>query len=64
MRALVLSSGKGTRLRPLKFTCATQLILVANKPILGYVLDQMAAIGIKKVGVITAPENGQYVNAR
>jgi glucose-1-phosphate thymidylyltransferase len=61
MKALVLSGGRGIRLRPLAFTTAKHLISVANKPILGYVLDHSAQTCIKEVGVIIAPETEQDV---
>ncbi|WP_328840506.1 glucose-1-phosphate thymidylyltransferase [Streptomyces europaeiscabiei] len=59
MKALVLAGGSGTRLRPITHTSSKQLVPVANKPILFYGLEAIAAAGITDVGVIvgsTAPE--------
>jgi len=52
MKALVLSGGRGTRLRPITHTRAKQLIPVANQPVLFYGLKAIAEAGIKKVGIV------------
>ncbi|AOR36606.1 glucose-1-phosphate thymidylyltransferase [Streptomyces fodineus] len=52
MKALLLSGGSGTRLRPITHTSAKQLVPVANKPVLFYGLEAIAEAGIGQVGII------------
>lgn len=63
MKALVLAGGAGTRLRPITYTSAKQLVPVANKPILFYGLEQLAAAGLREVVIVVGDTHADVERA-
>ncbi|MEX2274193.1 MAG: glucose-1-phosphate thymidylyltransferase [Actinomycetota bacterium] len=63
MRALVLSGGEGSRLRPITHTQAKQLIPIANTPILFHALEAIRDAGITQVGIIVGATAAEVESA-
>jgi glucose-1-phosphate thymidylyltransferase len=63
LKGLVLSGGKGSRLRPFTYTGAKQLVPVANKPVLFYAIEALAEAGVHDIGVIIGDTGDQIREA-
>ena len=55
MKALITAGGRATRLRPITYTINKHLIPLANKPMIFYAIEKLAAVGVKEIGISMNP---------
>ena len=63
LKGLVLSGGKGSRLRPFTYTNAKQLVPIANKPVIFYTIEQLVEAGITEIGIVVGDTGDQVAEA-
>ncbi|MGH2521844.1 MAG: glucose-1-phosphate thymidylyltransferase [Anaerolineales bacterium] len=63
MKGLILSGGKGTRLLPLTYRRAKQLIPVANEPVLFRVIRAIRDAGIHEIGIVVGDTEAEIREA-
>jgi glucose-1-phosphate thymidylyltransferase len=63
MKGLILSGGKGTRLYPITYTSAKQLVPVANKPVLFRVIEAIRDAGIDDIGIVVGDTGAEIKEA-
>lgn len=61
MQAVILAAGEGTRLRPLTWFRPKAMIPVANRPIIGHVIDAVRGSGIKDIVVVVGYRKEQII---
>jgi glucose-1-phosphate thymidylyltransferase len=61
MQAVVLAGGYATRLRPTSLSMSKHLVPLANRPVLGWVLSQIAEAGVKEVFIVVGPHNREQI---
>src|SRR5919108_1287026 len=63
IKGLVLSGGKGSRMRPFTYTNAKQLVPIANKPVIFYTIEQLVESGITDIGIVVGDTGEQVAEA-